>query len=224
MTTSYRMLGRIAGISLATAGAIFVGIQINHPALTLDFVGSTEYLARQALKSLMTVLTLTGITSLWARYARQLGVLGLVGAVVFGIGYLAMFSVEVIAATVLPVLAETAPAYVQDVLTAAYGGVPAGDIGGMQFLNNVAGMGYMFGGLLFGIALFRAGVVIRWASALLAVATTSTLALAVLPDSFNRPFAVPTGIALMGLGWSAWRRSIATAPTSASVRVVEATR
>jgi hypothetical protein len=85
-------------------------------------------------------------------------------------------------------------------------------------------MGYMFGGLVFGIALFRAAVVTRWASALLAVATVSTLALAVLPESFNRPFAIPTGIALMGLGWSAWRRAsvvdtrIAPAPVAAAAR------
>ena len=33
----------------------------------------------------------------------------------------------------------------------------------------------------------------------------STLSLAVLPDSFNRPLAVPTGLALIGLGVSLWR-------------------
>ena len=33
------------------------------------------------------------------------------------------------------------------------------------------GMGYVFGGLLFGIALFRARVLSRWASALLADGT-----------------------------------------------------
>ena len=40
---------------------------------------------------------------------------------------------------------------------------------------------------------------------LLAYGTTSALALAVLPESFNRPFAVPTGVALIGLGVSLWR-------------------
>ena len=40
---------------------------------------------------------------------------------------------------------------------------------------------------------------------LLAVGNVSTLALSVLPDSFNRPLAVPTGIALIGLGVSLWR-------------------
>ena len=52
--------------------------------------------------------------------------------------------------------------------------------------------------LLFGIALFRAGVLARWACVLLAHGTVSALALSVLPESFNRAFAVPTGIALIG--------------------------
>ena len=222
MTLAPNQLSRIAGITLGLAGAMFIGIQINHPELTLDFVITPEFVLRQVLKTVMTVLALVGLTSLYARHAGRLGVLGLIGYLLFGVGYLAMFSVEVIATTVLPVVVHTAPAYVQDVLTAAYGGVPAGDIGGVGILNGVAGLGYMFGGLVFGIALFRSAVVVRWAGALLAAATVSTLALAVLPDSFNRFFAIPAGIALMGIGWSA-RRQAAAAPVAPSA-LVEASR
>ena len=105
----------------------------------------------------------------------------------------------------LPTVAETNPGYVQDVLDAAVGHSPSGDIGHMQELLLVTGIGYPFGGLLFGIALFRARVLSRWASVLLAYGTTSALALAALPDSFNRPFAVPVGVALVGLGIALWR-------------------
>lgn len=218
MSISTDRLSRIAGICLAAAGALFVGIQINHPALTLEFVGTTEFAVRQSMKVMMTVLALAGVTSLYARHAREVGVLGLVGYLLFGLGYLTMFAVEVIAAVVLPAVAQTSPAWVQDFITAALGGTPAGDIGNVQVLLSLSGVGYMFGGLAFGIALFRTGVVARWASALLAVATVSTLALAVLPDAFNRPFAVPAGIALIGLGWSAWRtRSDASVAGSAQV-------
>ena len=70
---------------------------------------------------------------------------------------------------------------------------------------DLAGAGYILGGLLFGIALFRTRVLARWAAALLAVSTVATAALAVLPESFNRPLAVPEGIALIGLGVSLWR-------------------
>jgi hypothetical protein len=68
---------------------------------------------------------------------------------------------------------------------------------------------------LFGIALFRAGVT-RWASLLLAYGTSSVLALSALPESFNRPFAVPTGVALIGLGVALHREEHATAVRSSA--------
>src|SRR3712207_4410252 len=116
-----------------------------------------------------------------------------------------MFAVQCIVGYVLPTVAHSNPGYVQDVLDAAVGGSPRGDIGHMQELPLASGIGYSLGGLLFGIALFRAGVLARWASALLAYGTTSALALSALPQSFDRPFAVPTGVALIGLGVSLWR-------------------
>ncbi len=153
----------------------------------------------------MTVLALVGFTGMFLRHHRRFGILGRAGYVLLSIGYLAMFAVQCIVACVLPTLAHSNPRYVQDVLNAAVGGTPVGDIGYMHELLLVCGIGYSIGGLLFGIALFRAGVLARWASLLLAYATTSALALSVLPESFNRPFAVPTGVALIGLGVSLWR-------------------
>jgi hypothetical protein len=85
----------------------------------------------------------------------------------------------------------------------------------MQTLFDLSGLTYMVGGLLFGIALFRARVLARWAAALLAVGTSATVALAVLPQSFNRPFAVPCGVALIGLGISLWRDQRETSPEAA---------
>ena len=81
-------------------------------------------------------------------------------------------------------------------------------------LANARELAQRFGAVLVGHTIeVRAGILARWASALLAVATVSTAALAVLPESFNRPFAVPTGIALMGLGISLWRTT-GTGPTA----------
>jgi len=45
----------------------------------------------------------------------------------------------------------------------------------------------------------------RFALPTLRYGTVSALALAALPASFDRPFAVPTGVALIGLGVSLWR-------------------
>ena len=198
-------LTRTAGAAAAIAGSIFIAVQVNHPTEAAFETETTEWVVRCSAKGVMSVLALAGITGMYLRQHRQAGLLGLVGYVVFAIGYLTMFAVQVVATSVLPALLDTDRTYVMDVVQAAGGGTRTSDIGAIQVVLNVAGAGYMLGGLLFGIALFRTGMLPRWASALLAVSTIGTAALAVLPDAFNRPFAVPEGIALIGLGVALWR-------------------
>jgi hypothetical protein len=205
MSVTTNGLARAAGVCAAVAGLIFIGVQINHPPMQVASVATTDWVVRSIAKAVMAALALAGVTGMYLRQVRQIGRLGLVGYLVFAAGYLLMLGTEVIAAAVLPTLAHTAPAFVNDVVVAAAGGKPVGDIGGVQVLLNLSGIAYLLGGLVFGVALFRARVLARWAAVLLAVGTLATLALAVLPESFNRPLAVPTGVALIGLGVSLWR-------------------
>jgi hypothetical protein len=204
MTITSSALTRAAGAAAVAAGAIFIAVQVNHPPMEVASAETTEWVVRSCAKVVMTALALAGITGMYLRQVRQAGVLGLVGYLVLAAGYLGMVGVEVMAAALLPGLASIDPAYVDDVI-ASTGGTPSGDIGGMQTLFTLTGIGYLAGGLLFGIALFRTGILARWAAALLAVGAVSTAALAVLPESFNRPMAVPVGVALIGLGASLWR-------------------
>jgi len=81
------------------------------------------------------------------------------------------------------------------------------DLGLFGPLNGVVGFGYILGGLVFGIALYRAGVLARWAAALLSVAALATMGPLLLTVVNQRLFAVPNGIALIGLGWSLWRET-----------------
>ena len=215
-------LTKAAGAAAAVAGAIFIGVQINHPPMVVSSVDTTEWVLRNTAKVVMAALALAGITGMYLRQVRQIGVLGLIGYLLFSAGYLVMLAIAFLSAYVLPSLADTAPEYVQGLLVAAEGGAPVGDIGLMQGAFAASGVGYMVGGLIFGIALFRAGVLARWAAALLAVATIGTALLAVLPDSFNRPMAVPEGIALIGLGLSLWRTQTSTqSGTAATTALVE---
>ena len=217
--TTTTTLTRAAGIAAAAAGLIFIGVQINHPHLDTTSITTTEVAIRNSLKVLMAALALAGITGIYLRQVRQAGVLGLAGYLLLGAFYLLIVPIEFIAAYVLPSIAGTDPSYVKDVIAAATGGTPTGDIGVLGTAIQVQGLTYLAGGLVFGIALYRAGVLARWAAALLAVGTVATLALSVLPESFNRPFAVPTGVALIGLGISLWRdqrRSTAPATTTTS--------
>lgn len=205
MAITTTTLTRAAGLSAVVAGLLFIAVQIKHPDLDVAFVTTTEWKIRQSMKVLMATLSLAGITGMYLRQVRQTGVLGLLGYVVFSAGYLVMLSIEVVGLCVLPSLAHSAPGYVNDVLAVATGGTATGDIGLMQPLSLLSGIGYMAGGVIFGIALFRAGILARWASVLLAAGTAATMAIPVLPQVNQRLFAVPTGVALVGLGYSLWR-------------------
>jgi hypothetical protein len=205
MTVTTRNLTRAAAVGAATAGAIFVAVQINHPPSDTFLTDTNEWVIRGTAKAVMGALALAGITGMYLRQVRQMRVLGLVGFVLFAVGYLLLFVTEVTAVLVLPALTEKAPGFVNDVVAAANGGTASGDIGHLQILFDLTGITYILGGLLFGIALFRAGILARWAALLLAVSTSATAALAVLPESFNRPMAVPEGVALIALGVSLWR-------------------
>jgi hypothetical protein len=205
-------LTKAAGAAAAVAGTIFIAVQIGHPSFEAYNTETTQWVARCSAKTVMAALALVGITGIYLHQHRKAGLLGLIGYLVFAAGYLTMFSTEVIAVFVLPQLVHIQPAFTNAAIVASGGGHPTGDIGSLHALFDVAGAGYIVGGLLFGIALFRTGVLARWAAVLLAVSTPATALLAVLPESFDRPMAVPEGIALIGLGVSLWRTQRKPAP------------
>ncbi len=218
MTITPTTLTRAAGVAAAVAGLLFIGVQINHPHLDATFATTTEYTVREILKVLFAALSLIGITGMYLSQVKKNGVLGLIGYVLFGAGYLAVLSIQVVGVAVLPSLANSAPGYVDDVLAVTTGGTATGDVGLLQTLNLVGGITFLVGGFLFGIALFRAGVLARWAGALLTVGAVATIARSALPEVNPRLFAIPIGVALVGLGYSLWRtaRTETTTPATAA--------
>lgn len=221
MNPTRNRLTAAAGVCAAAAGAIFVGVQINHPPADLTHIVTTDVFVREVAKIVMGILAMAGFTGIFIRHHRRFGVVGRVGYALLMTGYLAMFAVETIVAVILPKLAESNPVYVQHFLDAAMGASATSDLGHMKELFMLMGLGYAVGGLLFGIAMYRARVVSRWAAGLFAYGTVSALALAVLPESFSRPFAVPTGVALIGLGFSMWRQSQTTTDVVRPARAPE---
>ena len=205
MAVTPTTLTRGSAVAAVAAGLIFIGVQINHPHLDAVSVATTDVAVRSSLKALMAVLALVGITGMYLQQVRKTGVLGLIGYLVLGTGYLLILSTAFAAGYVLPSVAGTDPAYVNDVLAAATGGTPTGDIGLLQNAIQVQDISYLAGGLVFGVALYRARVLARWAAALLAVGGIVTVALSLMPDAFYRLLAFPNGIALIGLGYSLWR-------------------
>jgi hypothetical protein len=64
MTITPNLLTRWAGLAAAAAGAIFIGVQINHPQLNAITIATTEMGVRDTLKVLMAALALAGITGM----------------------------------------------------------------------------------------------------------------------------------------------------------------
>jgi hypothetical protein len=81
---------------------------------------------------------------------------------------------------------------------------PAGtfDIGVLPTLWTLSGPVYILSGLLFGIATFRAGILPRWAGALLALSTLLAPLAAFLPNASQPKTAIPMGLALAWLGYA----------------------
>ncbi|MFL6153502.1 MAG: hypothetical protein ACJ72B_14080 [Ornithinibacter sp.] len=211
MEITTRKLTRAAGLAAVAAGALFIAVQVKHPEITVEFVQSTQWKVRQGMKVAMSTLALAGIAGMYLRQVRQIGLLGLVGWLLFSMGYLAMLCVEVVGLVVIPAIAQSSSEYVNGVVAVATNGSSSADLGLFGSLNAVQGLGYIVGGLVFGIALFRAGVLARWAAALLALAALATMAPLLVPVGNQRLFALPNAVALIGLGWSLWREQGAAA-------------
>lgn len=226
MTVTTSSLTRAAGIAAVAAGAIFIGVQINHPHLDVTSITTTDVLIRNSLKVLMAALALTGITGMYLSQVRRNGVVGLIGYLVLATGYLLVLSTTFVATFVLPSIAGTDPGFVTDVIAVSTGGTATGDIGALGLVSRIQDLSYLAGGLVFGVALYRARVLARWATVLLAFGGVISVVLSVLPDAFYRLLAFPNGIAMIGLGYSLWRvqrRAADQTPGTAEARPQQTT-
>jgi hypothetical protein len=205
MTLTTPTLTRAAGVAAALAGLLFIGIQFIHPHEDVATVTTSAWTYTALLTMAMSVLLLIGLAGLYLRQVAETGVLGLMGFVLFGSSFVLTIAVTFVEVFVLPPLAEQAPRYVDDFLMTFTGGAVTGDVGPLPVAGVVAAVGYLLGGLLFGVALFRARVLARWAGLLLALGAVVTVLVPLLPHSLDRLLAVPVGVALVGLGHSLWR-------------------
>jgi hypothetical protein len=198
-------LTRGAGGAAVAAGVIFIGVNIGHPHMDAANIGSTEVVVRNSLKVVMAALALVGITGMYLSQLRRNGLVGLIGYLVFAAGYLLLMIPPYVGAFVLPSIADANPGYVNDFLAVSTSRGEGGDIGALGTVLQVQGLAYLAGGLVFGVALFRAHVLTRWATVLLALSGPASAALALMPDALYRLLAFPNAIAMVALGYSLWR-------------------
>jgi hypothetical protein len=138
--------------------------------------------------------------------------------VMFGSFYLMTTAWTFVEVFVLPRIADSSPQFVADFLGVPAGVTPEGDVGGLPLLFTVVSGLYLLGGLVFGIAVYRAGVLHRGAAALLAAGSVGAVAAAVLPHAVGRYAAVPVGLAMVWLGWSLGSEQRRPAAPSAAER------
>src|SRR5262249_48063222 len=162
---------RWSGLAAVVAGIVFAGIQPIHPPDVVASVTTPAWAIITSAKTAMCLLFLIGITGLYARQVRQVGWLGLAGFVMLIVSWWLQTAFVFGETFIMPPLASVAPTFVDSYLTIARGGASELNLGALPALFTVVGITYMLGGLLFGIATFRAGILPRWAAGLLAVAS-----------------------------------------------------
>ena len=206
MKTSASNLIRWTGVAAMVAGIIFAGIQPIHPADELASVTTGAWAIITSFKTAMCLLFLLGITGIYARQANKAGWLGLAGFLLLIVSWWLQTAFVFAEAYILPPLATEAPKFVDSFVgTIAAGRASEVNLGALPALFNLGvGIPYMLGGLLFGIATLRAGILPRWPAGLLAVAATLTPLAALLPHAIQRFAAIPVGLALAWLGYALW--------------------
>jgi hypothetical protein len=214
MTITPSVLIRAAGVSAVLSGLLYIAVQPIHPEENAATVTSTGWVVVASMTIAMAVLGLVGASGIYFRQVRETGLTGLVGFLLFGSFYLAVTAWTFVEVFVLPRIADAAPQFVDDFLGIPAGVSAQGDVGGLPLLFTVVSGLYLVGGLVFGVAVYRAGILHRGAAALLAAGSVGAVAAAVLPHAVGRYAAVPVGVAMVWLGWSLWSEQRRPAPHS----------
>jgi hypothetical protein len=139
--------------------------------------------------------------------------LGLAGYLLFSLFWASSLASHFVEVFIQPLLATNAPKLAEAIL-GIVNGVPSGiNLGALPTVNSLLGIaGYALGGLVFAIAMFRARIMPRWASVLLAVSIVLPFfTQSLVQHPYDRIFAVPVGLALAWLGYALFSKDRAPA-------------
>ena len=205
MRPSNDNLLRVAGLAVLLAGICYVLVGLFHPANVAASVTTTRWQVVHVLACAMCFFGLLGMAGLYARQAVKTGWVGLAGYLLLSLWLTLVMGFSLVEAFILPHLASAVPTFVQSWMGMFNG--PAGpfDLGILPAIWTSTAPMYIGGGLLFGIATFRAGILPRWAGALLALSVVVAPIAALLPNTSQPKIAVPFGVALAWLGFALLR-------------------
>ncbi|MDX6309485.1 MAG: hypothetical protein QOI06_2531 [Nocardioidaceae bacterium] len=195
---------RLAGMSALLAGLCYVLVGIFHPANVPASVTTTRWEIVHVIACAMSFFALLGLAGLYARQAVKAGWLGLAGYILFSLWFVLIMGFSFVEAAILPHVATSTPAFVQAWMGMFNGPSGTFDLGVLPTIWTLTAPLYILGGLLFGIATFRAGILPRWAGALLALGTAVAPIGALLSNASQPKTAIPVGVALAWLGYALW--------------------
>src|SRR3981081_2492735 len=205
MNTTASKLIRWAGVSAMVGGFLFVGIQPIHPPEILSSFTTSTWAIVHYVGVATCFCILLGITGIYARQVEESGWLGLAGFLLFGLMWGLTAEVLFAEGLIVPLLATDAPKFAVGFEGISSGSSSEVSLGILPAVYSLTSVLYLVGGVLFGVAPFRAGILPRWAGGGLAVGTVAPLVLSLLlPHEFIRLAALPVGIALALLGYALW--------------------
>jgi hypothetical protein len=197
-------LVRWAGLSAMVAGMFYVLVGLFHPPNVLSSVTTTQWAIVHVLAIAMCFFGILGMVGLYAKQAEKSGWLGLAGFLLFSLWFAFILGFSFVETFILPSLATEAPKVVEGFLGMFTSTASEIDLGILPTIWTLTAPLYMLGGLLFGIATFRAGILPRWAGGLFVIGTALAPVAALLPLEHQPKVAVPVGIALAWLGYALW--------------------
>ncbi|MEO8392233.1 MAG: hypothetical protein ABI700_04495 [Chloroflexota bacterium] len=195
---------RWAGLSALLAGLCYVLVGVFHPANVPASVTTTSWAIVHVLACAMSFFGLLGLAGLYARQAEKSGWLGLVGFVMLSLWLVIIMGFSFVEAFILPSLATAVPTFMTSWMGMLNSSASPMNLGVLPTLWTLSGPLYMFGGLLFGIAIFRARILPRWAGVLLALGCFLAPVAVALPLEAQPKMAIPVGLALAWLGYALW--------------------
>jgi hypothetical protein len=193
---------RLTGLAALLAGVCYVLVGLFHPANVASSVTTTRWQVVHVLACGLSVFGLLGLSGLYARQAVKTGWMGLAGYLLLSLWLTIIMGFSFVEAFVLPHVASTVPSFVQSWMGMFNGPAGTFDLGILPTIWTSTAPMYIGGGLLFGIATFRAGILPRWAGALLALSTALAPVAALLPNPSQPKIAVQFGVALAWLGFA----------------------
>lgn len=196
---------RCAGLSAVLARVGFIIVGLFHPVNILSSVVTDTWVNVHIVAVLMSVFGAIGITGLYVRQLERSGWLALLGFLMLNIWFVLVMCFSFVESFILPALATALPVFVEGVL-GMFSSIPSAiDLGILPTLWMISGPLYILGQVLFGIAVYRAGIFPKYAGALLALSGILTPVGGLVPPEHQPLVMLPIGLAFCWLGYALYK-------------------